>query len=317
MLKPQSFFAIFTLAWFAMSASEAQDYPNKPIRLFTQPAGGGADLASRLTAPGITGSSGQQVVIDNRTGTIPIEIVAKSPPDGYNLLIFSNGMWLMQYMRSNVSWDTLKDFAPITLVATAPNILVVHPSLPAKSVNDVIALAKSRPGQLNYASNGTASMNQLAAELLNAMAHIRTVHVPYKGGAPALSAVIAGEVDIIFGASAPTVPHVKSGRLRALAITSANPSSLFPGLPTMAQFMPGYEANLILGVFAPVKTPDQIIARLNQAISQHLKTPEIREKFLNAGSEVVASSPAELSSTVTADMARWAKVIKGAGIRDE
>ena len=310
-----SLFAAALIA--AVPSAGAQDYPRKPVRILTQPAGGGADFASRLIAPGLSAALGQQTVVDNRPGALPIEAAAKAPADGYTLLLFSNGMWLQQYMRDSVSWDAGKDFAPVTLVTFAPNILVVHPSLRVRSVRDLVALATARPGDLNFASAGTASMNQLAAELFNSMARVRMVHVPYKGGAPALNAVIGGQVHLMFAAAAPSLPHVRSGRLQALAVTGAQPSPLYSGLPTVAQTLPGYEATLMLGMFAPAKTPESVINRLNQALTQILKSADIREKFFNSGSEVAGTSPAELTAAIKTDMARWGKVILEAGIRDE
>ena len=293
-----------------------QDYPNRPIRILTQPPGGGTDFASRLIAPGLAAGLNQQVIVDNRAGVIAIETAAKAPADGYTLLLYSNGMWLLPFLRDNVPWDPERDFSPITLATRSPNILVVHPSLPVKSVKELIALAKARPAELNYSSAGASSMNHLAAELFKAMAGADMVHVPYKGGGPALGAAVGGEVSVLFAAASPASPHVKSGRLRALAVTSAAPSALFPGLPTVAASgLPGYEATLILGIFAPAKSSAAIINRLNREIVRVLDLPDVKERFLNAGVEAVGSSPGELAAAIKADMARWGKVIKDAGIK--
>ncbi|MBI3937188.1 MAG: tripartite tricarboxylate transporter substrate binding protein [Betaproteobacteria bacterium] len=297
-----------------------QSYPNKPIHIVTAQAGSGNDFAARLVAQGLTGSLGQQVVVENRTGAggiLVIEPVAKAPPDGYTLLLYNTPMWVLPFMR-NVSWDPLRDFSPITLVVSSPNILVVHPSLPARSVQDLIALAKARPGELNYASGGTGSSTHLAAELFKAMAGVNIVRIAYKGSASPMSDLISGQVQLTFGIAAPVAPHVKSGRLRALAITSAEPSALFPGLPTVAASgLPGYESVSLFGMFAPAKTPATLIHRLNQEVVHVLNRAEVKEKFFNIGVEAVGNSPEQFAAMIKADMARWGKVIKDAGIRAE
>jgi tripartite-type tricarboxylate transporter receptor subunit TctC len=212
----------------------------------------------------------------------------------------------------------VRDFSPITLAVTTPLLVVVHPSLPVKTVKELIALAKAKPGSLNYASGISGSATHLPAELFKAMAGVDIVRVAYKGGAPALTAVLAGEAQVMFATSSGAGPHVNSGRLRALAVTSAQPSALFPGLPTVsASGVPGYDAASIMCVFAPARTPAAVIGRLNQEIVRILNKPEVKERFIRAGSEVVASSPEQLAATITADMSTMGKVIKDAGIRAE
>ncbi|MBI3069132.1 MAG: tripartite tricarboxylate transporter substrate binding protein, partial [Betaproteobacteria bacterium] len=262
---------MFTLGMAVLGAGVAsgQDYPNKPIRLVTAAPGGALDVAARLIARGLTGSLGQQVVVDNRGGSavIAAEIVVKAPPDGYTLLFYASAVWLLPSLRDSVRYDPVRDFLPITLATRAPHILVVHPSVPVNSVKELIVLGKARPGELNYASGPTGSSIHRAAELFRAMAGVNIVRVPYKGSAQGLNDLIAGEVQLMFPTTASAMPHVKSDRLRALAVTSAEPSALAPGLPTVAASgVPGYEAVAMTGIWAPAKTPGAIIARLNQEI---------------------------------------------------
>jgi len=296
--------------------ANAQDFPSKPVRILTQPPGGGADFTSRQIAPELAASLGQPVIVDNRGGSIAVEVAAKAPPDGYTLLLFSNAMWIEPFLRES-PWDPQRDFAPITLATNSPSVLVIHPSLRVRTVTDLIALAKARPGDLNYSSSGPGSSNQLSTELFKSMAGVNIVHIPYKGGGPALSALIAGEVQVLFANLGQASPHVKSGRLRAVAVTSTRETFLYPGVPPIVATLPGYESILILAIFAPARTPTPTINRLNQDFVRVLRTAELKEKFLNAGAEVAASSPAELSAAVKADMTRWGKVIKEAGIRAE
>ncbi len=297
----------------------AQDYPAKPVRIVTSGVGGAGDIAARVIAQGLGSSLGQQVVVDNRaSGIIPIEVVVRAAPDGYTILLYGSVVWLAPYLRDIVSYDPIKDLAPITLAVTAPNVLVVHPSLPVKSVADLIALARAKPGDLNYGSSGAGSSGHLAAELFNAMAKIKIVRVNYKGAGAALSDVIGGQVQLSFATATSIAAHVQSGRLKALAVTSSKASALLPNLPTIAASgLSGYESASTSGIFAPAATPAAIIGRLNQEIVRALARAEVKERFLNAGSEVVASTPAQLSVAIKADMARMGKVIRDAGIRAE
>lgn len=319
MLKPLYFVWMFLVGVMVPGASMAsgQNYPSKPIRIVTAAPGSGNDFAARLMAPGLTGSLGQPVIVDNR-GIIAIETVAKAPPDGYTLLFYGTVLWLAPFLRDNVSYDPVLDFSPVTWATNSPNILVVHPSLPVKSVRELIALAKARPGELNYGSGSAGSTSHLAAELFRAMAGVNIVRISYKGAAPALNDVIAGQVHLIFPSASSVMPHVKSGRLRALAVASAGPSALAPDLPTVAASgLPGYESASILGIFAPAGTPATIINRLNHEIERALNRTEVKQRLFNSGAEVVASSPERLAATVKSEMARLGKVIRDAGIRGE
>lgn len=318
MLKPRSVM-MFSVGLLAVGAGVAsgQDYPNKPVRMVTAAPGAAGDFVARLVALGLTDSWGQQVIVENRggSGVIPIEIVAKALPDGYTLLVFGSTLWLLPFIQK-VSYNPISDFSPITLAAITPLLLVVHPSLPVKSITELIALAKSRPGELNYASGISGSATHLPAELFKAMAGVNIVRVAYKGGAPAISALIGGEVQVMFATASGAGPHVSSGRLRALAVTSAQPSALFPDLPTVAASgLPGYDAASIMCIFAPAKTPAALVGRLNREIVRVLNKADVKERFIKAGSEVVASSPRELAAAMKADMATMGKVIRDAGIR--
>lgn len=297
--------------------ASGQSYPSKPVRIVTSGLGGGADFAARLIAQGISGPLGQQVVVDNRaSGVIPGETVAKAPPDGYTLLLYGSATWLTPLMRDHASYDAVRDLAPVTLVGGAPNVLVTHPALPVKSVKELIALAKARPGDLNYSSGGTGSSSHLAAELFKHIAGVDIVRVSYKSGAQETNDLIAGQVQMTFSTPASVMQHVKSGRLKPLAVTSLQPSTLVSGLPTIASTLPGYESISIHGMFAPAKTPETIIRRLHQEIVRFLNTAEAKEKFFNVGVEVVGSTPEELAAKVKTDMARMGKVIRDAGIRE-
>ena len=308
---------VFTPVLNAVIAT-AQPFPTKPIRMATTEPGGGNDFIARLMAPWLTASLGQQIIIDNRaTPIVAAELVAKAPPDGHSLLFASGNLWIGALMQK-MPYDAIRDFAPITSMTSAPNILVVHPSLPVGSVKELIALAKARSGELNYASAATGSSSHLAAELFESMAGVKMVRVPYKGGGPALIPLLAGEVQIMFSTTSPVVAYVKSGKLRGLAVTSAQPSELLPGLPTVAASgLPGYEMVGITVMFAPAKTPSAIINRLNQEIVQVLNRTDMREKLLNNGSEVIGSSPEQLAATIKSEIALWTKVIKEAGLRIE
>ncbi|MBI4191894.1 MAG: tripartite tricarboxylate transporter substrate binding protein [Betaproteobacteria bacterium] len=311
--------AFITLCNIPAGAPLAQDYPSKPIRIVTGTPGSGADVTARLIAQGISGGLGQQVIVENRgggSGIVAGETVANAAPNGYTLLLFSSPIWLLHFMQDNVPYDPVTAFSPITLAVSSPNILVVHPSLPVRSVRDLIALAKARPGELNYASGGTGSPSHLSTELFKSMADVNMVRIPYTGTGPALNAVIGGEAQLMFPTAPSGMPHVRSGRLRALAVTSARSSALAAGLPTVAASgMPGYESEAVFGMFAPAKTPAAIVNRLNQEIVRALNNPNLKERFFNAGTEVVGSSPEAFTAFLKSDMAKMGKVIKNAGIR--
>jgi len=314
--------------WIALGAmllgaggASSQDYPTKPVRLVTAEPGGGNDFAARLIVQGLGGRLGQPMIVDNRGGAgglIAASIVAKAHPDGYTLLLYANNVWIIPLLQRNAPYDAVRDFAPITWAAKSPNAVVVHPSLPVKSVTDLIALAKARPGELNYGSGGTGSSTHLAVELLKSMAGVNIVRVIFRGNGPALNALFAGEVQLMIVPVGSLAAHLKSTRLRALAVTSAQPSPLVPGLPTMAASgLPGYESMQIYGVFAPARTPAPIVKQLNDAIARTLGRSDVKEKFLASGVETVGSTPLELADTMKSEIARIGKVIKDAGIRNE
>jgi tripartite-type tricarboxylate transporter receptor subunit TctC len=308
---------VLSIAVLAPAAVFGQTYPHKPVRIVSSEPGSSNDYFARLIAQGLTASLGQQVIVDNRA-IMAGEIVARAVPDGHTLLSYGTPLWLAPLLRDNVPWDPIRDFAPISWTTSSPNILVIHPNVSAKSPQEIIALAKAKPGALNYASSSAGSAAHLAAELFKAMAGINIVRVAYKGTGSALNAVIGGEVQMMFAGTSAVAPHVKSGRLRALAITSAQRSTLVPDLPTVAASgLPGYESSLILGMQAPAKTPAAIINRLHQEIVRILNRPDVKEKLFNTGTEVVASTPAEFSAKIKSEMSVWGKVIKDAGIREE
>jgi tripartite-type tricarboxylate transporter receptor subunit TctC len=296
-----------------------QNYPNRPVRIVTAAVGGSGDILARLIGHALTPNLGQQVIVDNRggLGDIAAQIVAKAPPDGYTLLIYASIIWLAPYLRDNVTWDPVRDYAPITLATASPNVLLVHPSLPVKSVRELIALAKARPGQLNYSTGGSGSSNHLAMELFKSMTNTDIVRILYKGTGPAVNAAIAGEVQVLFSTPAIVEGPVKAGRLRALAVTSPQPSRLFPGLPTVAASgVPGYESQSIFGIWTPAKTPAPIIERLNQEIIRVLNEADVKEKLFAAGVEPVGSTPDQFLAVMKSEMTRMGKVIKDANIHE-
>ncbi|HKA44485.1 MAG TPA: tripartite tricarboxylate transporter substrate-binding protein [Burkholderiales bacterium] len=310
---------VAALAVCGASGAADQAYPAKTVRMLTAELGGGSDLSARLIAQGLSTSLGQQVIVDNRVGGIIIaDIAAKAAPDGYTLFTYSNTLWLIPLMRSRTSYDPLKDFAPITLVGSSPMILVVHPSVTATTVRDLISLAKARPGELNFATGPSGAIPHLSAELFKAMSGIDIVHIAYKGVGLAVTDVMGGRVQMMFPNANAALPHIRSGRLRGLAVTSAKPSGLAAGFPTMAAAgLPGYECVAMYAVLVPARTPGALVKRLNQEIVGVLTRPDVREKFLLASVEIVASSPEELTATMKSEMARMGKVIKAAGIRLE
>ena len=315
--------AIYLLAALLTGAGvvHAQNFPTKPVRVVTTEPGSASDFVSRLIAQEMTASWGQQVIVDNRggaSGAIAAEVVAKSTPDGYTLILYGNPLWLLPLFRKHVPYDPVKDFAPITLVVSSPDVVVVHPAVPVKSMAELIALAKAKPGELNYSSSATGGSTHVAAELFKSMAKVDIVRITYRGVGAAVTALIGGQAQVMFAAPAAVVPHIKSGRLRAIAVTSAQPSVLAPGLPTVAASgVPGYESIIIFGLFAPAKIPAALADKLNQDLVRALNKVEVRERFLNAGMEVVASSPRALAAMVKSEMESLRKVIKETGIREE
>jgi tripartite-type tricarboxylate transporter receptor subunit TctC len=298
----------------APDITSAQSYPNKVIRIATAAVGSANDLVARIIAQELTRTLGQQVIVENRGGLAP-EVVARASPDGYTLLFYGSSVWLLPLMRHE-NYDPVVDLAPVTLAVNSPNVVVVHPSLPVKSIKELIALAKARPGELNYAAGTLGASPHLSTELFKAMAGINVVRVAYKGTGPSVLALIAGEVHMMVAGLGSVAPHMASGKLRALAVTSAEPSKLTPELPTVAASgVPGYEASSLIGMFAPAKTPTVIISRLQQETLRGLSRPEVKEMLFRNGIEVIGSSPEDFASTVKADMAMLGKVIREAGIR--
>jgi len=303
----------------AAGAAWGQDYPARPVRLVSPGPGGGADFVARFLAQGISGPLGQQVVVDNRpAGVIPGQIVAKAAPDGYTLMVNGNSFWIAPLMRDSTPYDPLRDFAPITSAVGTPNVLVVHSSVAANSVKELIALAKAKPGALNYGSASAGGSVHLAAELFKYLAGVNIVRISYKTSGMGVNALLAGEVHLMFANAPPVMPHVKSGRLRALAVTTLQPSALLPDVPTVASAeLPGFEVASVYALFAPAKTPAAVIRRLNQEAVRFLGRTDMKDKFLAAGMEPIGSSPEALVAAMKSEVARLGKVIREAAIREE
>ena len=298
----------------------AQNYPSKPIRVVVGQAPGGAtDVIARLVAPRFGEHLGQPVVVENRTGaagSIGASFVAKSAPDGYNLLVVSSSYAINPGLYKDLPFDPVKDLAPVTLIAEAPFLLVVHPSMPVKSVKDLVAMAKARPGTLNFASGGNGSSGQLAGELFKYLAGVDIVHVPYKGAGPALVDVIAGQVHMTFGSVLSTLGHVKNGRLRALGVTSAKRSAAVPDLPTIAEAgVKGYRRTTWYGLLAPAGTPAPIIAKLVADMQKAVESPEIRNHLLGDGAEPVAGSPKQFQDFMASEMKSAREIIQRAKVQ--
>ena len=313
--------ALFAVLLVAGTAAPAQNYPTHPIRLLVPSTpGGSVDTFARMIGSHLSERWGQQVVIENRPGaggTIAAELTAKAAPDGYTLIAGT-----VAAMATNVSiyralpYHPLKDFAPVTLIARQALMLLVHPTLPARSVRDLIALAKSRPGQLSFASAGNGSGGHLSAELFKLTAGIELQHVPYKGVAPAIVDVISGQVEMTFSSILSALPHVKSARLRALAVTSAQRSTAAPDVPTMQQGgVAGFESSTWYGVLAPGATPPEIVDKLYREISAGLRAPEARARISAEGADPVGNTPAEFRAFIAAEIDKWAKVVMAAGIQ--
>jgi tripartite-type tricarboxylate transporter receptor subunit TctC len=292
-------------------AAFSQDkYPAKLVRIITATPGSNHDWGARLAAQGLAPRIGQKVIVENR-GSIAVEYVAKDvPPDGYTLLFYGAYAWL-QPLLAKVNWDPLADLAPITLAITSPNILVVHPSLPVKSVKELIVLAKARPGDLNYSAGGGGSTPHVAGELFKYLAGANIVRVRYKGSGPSMIGLMTGEVQLMFGALGPTIPLVKQGRVRALAVSTPKRSRLVPDLPAVAETLPGFSAEAAIGFFAPRKTSAAIVGLLNREIVQSLKGAD-PQVLANSGVEVVGDTSDEFAAFVKSDMARMGKVMKSA-----
>lgn len=305
----------------AASAAEDAAYPTKPVRMvIPYPPGGGSDHVGRQMAQKLSASLGQTVIPDNRAGaagTIGADQVAKSPPDGYTILLGgSSTMAVSPSLYEKLPFDSLRDFAAVTMLVIVPNVLVVHPSLPVSSVGDLIKLGKKRPKELNFGSQGNGSVGHLSGAMLKVLAGIDITHVPYKGASPAITALMSGEVQMLFDSPFSAMPHVKSKRLRALGVSSVKRMPIAPQLPTIAESgVPGFEAGIWYALFAPARTPRPIVDRLYRESGNALRSPDMRDMFLGQGAEIVASTPEEFSAYLKNDIARWAKIIKAAGVR--
>jgi len=315
MLRP-----CLTALLFAAGFAHAQPFPSKPIKIVVPySAGGVVDVIARSVGERMTQTTGQPNVIENRVGaagSIGTEAVARSAPDGYTLIVASPSHTVNISLYSKLSWDPIKSFAPVALVGVIPNVILVHPSVPVKTLAEFVAYAKARPGQLNYASAGAGSSVHLAAELLEQMAQIKLVHIPYKGQPEAVTALITGEVSMMPLTMALAKVRIQAGQARPLAVTTPKRSSALPDMPTVAESgYPGYEVSTWIGYLAPAGTPPEIVAKLNSEINAALKSPEVEKKLVALGAELDPGTPQAFGKFLEADMVRWARVIKQAGIK--
>ena len=308
------------LAMVLAPAMARADYPEKPVRMIVPAApGGGADFVARVIAAPLGANLGQPVVIENRagaSGTIGAELTAKSAPDGYTLLMAqSTSVTIAPHVYKKLNYDTLTDFAPVTLVALAPNILVVHPNVQANSVKELVALAKARPGTLNFGSSGSGAPSHLAGEMFKSMAGVNMVHVPYKGAGLAVTALLGGTIQVMFAPMVAVMTQVKANRLRALGVTSTKRSQTAPELPTIADSgLSGYEISSWFGIFAPARTPQSVVERLYQETAKVLKQTDMKERFAHEGAEPVGNTPKGFNAYVRAEYSKYAKVVKDTGV---
>ena len=315
--------AVGALLGLALAAiAGAQDYPNHPIRLVVpQPAGGPTDIVARIVAQKLGERLGQQVIVDNRPGAgsnIGTDIVAKAPKDGYTLVVGTVQHIVNRYLFVSLPYDPVKDFAPVTLMTKAHIVLVVNPDMPARNLAELLALAKAKPGTMAWASAGNGSTGHLALELLKVDAGIDVTHIPYKGTQPALTDVLGGRVPVMFDGVITSLPHIKAGKLRPIAVASLTRSPLLPDVPTMTEAgLPGFEAVGLAAVLAPAGTPPEIVNRLSREIAAILKTPEVRDQLVAMGLEVVASTPAEYTDYIGVESTKWGKIIRDAKIQAE
>jgi tripartite-type tricarboxylate transporter receptor subunit TctC len=305
------------LASLGAGIVSGQDYPSKPIRIVTLVAGGSNDVQARVIAPLISVPLGQPIIIDNRgVSLVAIESVAKAPPDGYTLLYNGASLWVMPLLQK-VPYDVVKDFLPVSQITREVYVVAVHPSLPVKSIKDLIALAKAKPGELNFATSSIGGSTHMSGVLFRSLAGVDILNVNYKGTGPAMVALMGGEVHMMFANATIASSQMKSGKVRGLAVTSATPSVLVPGLPTVAETVPGYESIAMTGIFVPSKTPVAVINRLNQEIVRALSLPEVKERFVSGGAEAVSSTPEQFAAAIKLDTVTVSKLIKDAGIKAE
>ena len=306
----------------AVSPAAMAAFPEKPIRLIVPfPAGGNADIVARSIGNELSKNLGQPVVIENRGGAggaIGSEIVAKAPADGYTIMMVSASHVINPSMQKSLPYDTIKDFAGISLVAEVPTVLIVHPSVPAKSLKELIALAKANPGKINFASAGNGTVGHLSGELLKSMAQIKMEHVAYKGNGPAMTDLLGGHVQMLFGSMPSALPHIKSGALRALVVTAPKRSAAAPEIPSTTEAgLPGFDVSTGFGLFAPAKTPRAVINKLHDEVVKSLKQPEVRNRLASQGAEPVGGTPEEYDAFVRTEIAKWQRVCKDAGIKPE
>ena len=306
----------------AAPEATAQAWPNRSVRVVVPfPAGGSADTLARLLGQKLSERLGQPFVVDNRPGAggnIGTDLVAKATADGYTVLVTPSSLAIAPSLYRNLSWDPVKDFAPVVLVASTPNILVVHPSVAANSVQELVALAKSKPGQLNYASGGNGATNHLAGELFKRMTSTDIVHIPYRGNPLAVIDVLNGQVAMMFDFMITSLPHVKAGKLRPLAVTGTKRSPQVPELPTVAEAgVPGYEASTWFSVMAPAWTPAEAVSKLNAEVNAILQMPDVRERLDTLGAEPMGGTPTDVAALIRTDLAKWAEVVKAANIKIE
>lgn len=304
---------------FPLAAAHAESYPTKPIRFITgYPAGSASDSVARTLGQHLSEAYGQQVIVDNRpgaAGNIAAEITAKAAPDGYTILLVATNHAIVSSLYSKLPFDPVRDFSPIALVSTAPTILVVHPSLPVKSVPEFIDFVKSKPGKLSYGSSGNGASPHLNMELLKTTAGLQITHVPYKGIPPALTDLLGGQIQAMFSTMAPAVPLVRAGKLRALATSGPKRAPATPDVPTVAESIPGFESLSWQGVIAPAGTPRRIVTDLNAKIVKIVHSPEVAKRLVNSGFDPVGSSPEEFASFIKSESVKWAKVVKAAGAK--
>jgi len=311
---------VFSACALLMPLAAAQPFPSKPIRMIAPSSPGGpVDVIARVLAPGMSETLGQQVIVENRAGAaglIGAELVAKAPADGYTVLLgFSGPLAIVPNLNEATPYDPVRDFAPVSLAASAPYVLLVHPAVPAKSVKELVALAKARPGKLNYASGGNGTGIHMAGELFNLTAGVRILHVPYKGAGPGMAALMSGETDMMFNGLSPAIPQIKAGRLRGLAVGGEKRSPLMPELPTVAESGLKFNTTGWYGILAPRGTPQPVIAKLQSELARALNNAAVREQLTKMGVEGIGSAPEQLASLIREEMDKWGKVIKAAGLK--